>query len=221
MGLSALTSIVRRMGTGVGTKIRRTSTVSPEQLVQNFLSRPTDLPFSIYSEKAKSEILDFVRMGDTNATSFIRNLVTHGATEKDVLSLLNDPNKFNLYRVIKSRLNKILQNTKFEGLTTREQISQNLSLLGTKDKTSFLNLTESKGFSEILEGKLSSEYIRGLKSTDKIGYNHFYDLFASIEKATDTRLSKIVGLDKEGVITLIKSMDKEICESPKVLEIYL
>lgn len=65
---------------------------------------------------------------------------------------------------------------------------------------------------------MSSEYIRGLKSTDRIEYNHFYDLFANIEKATDARLSKIVGLDKEGIIKLIKSMDKEICESPQALE---
>lgn len=219
MGISALTRLMRITGNGISGQLRRTSTLPTEKLMHDFLETlSSKANFNGYSQELKSVITDFVQIGDTNATSFIKTLVDNNAAEKDILNLLKKPEQFNLYRAIKVRLNKLMQNIKFKSPEEKNLFNLNLSLLGVKDKTSFLNLTESKGFSEILEGKLSSEYIRGLKSTDKIGYNHFYDLFASIEKATDTRLSKIVGLDKEGVITLIKSMDKEICESPKVLE---
>ena len=219
MGISALTRLVRITGNELRGQSRRTSTLPVEKLMPDFLETLSPkAKFDGYSQELKSAITDFVQIGDTNATSFIKTLVDNNAAEKDILNLLKKPEQFNLYRAIKVRLNKLMQNIKFISPEEKNLFSQNLSLLGVKDKVSFLNLTESKGFSEILEGKLSLEYIKGLKSTDKIGYNHFYDLFASIEKATDTRLSKIVGLDKDGVITLIKSMDEEICESPKVLE---
>ena len=219
MGLSVLTKLVRTSGNGLVGHIKPSSALPAEKLMQNFLETlSSQTKFNAYSQEVKCAITDFVQIGDTNATSFIKTLVDNSASEKDILTLLKEPEKFNLYRAIKARLNKLLEGVKFQSSEERSIFNQNLSILGTKDKSSFLNLTESKGFSEILEGRLSSEYIRGLKSTDKIGYNHFYDLFANIEKATDARLSKIVGLDKEGVITLIKSMDKEICESPQVLE---
>ena len=219
MGISALTRLVRITGNELRGQLRRTSTLPVEKLMPDFLETLSPkAKFDGYSQELKSAITDFVQIGDTNATSFIKTLIDNNAAEKDILNLLKEPEQFNLYRAIKVRLNKLMQDIKFISPEEKNLFSQNLSLLGIKDKASFLNLTESKGFREILEGKLSLEYIKGLKSTDKIGYNHFYDLFASIEKATDTRLSKIVGLDKDCVITLIKSMDKKICESPKVLE---
>lgn len=222
MGISALTRLVRITGNGLSGQLRRTSTLSTEKLMQNFLETLSpQAKFNGYSQELKSAITDFVQIGDTHATSFVKTLVDNNAAEKDILNLLKEPEQFNLYRAIKVRLNKLLQDVKFKSTEEKNLFSQNLSLLGTKDKSSFLNLTESKGFSEVIEGRLSSEYIRGLKSTDKIGYNHFYNLFANIEKATDARLSKILDLDREGVTTLIKSMDKEICESPQVLEDFI
>ena len=219
MGLSALTRLVKITEKGGNTQLRRISDLPPKKLMQDFLETlSSKASFNEYSKEAQSVVTDFVQIGDTNATSFIKTLIDNNAAEKDILDLLKEPAQFKLYRAIKVRLNKLMQNIKFKSPEERNLFNQNLSLLGVKDKSSFLNLTESKGFREILEGNLSSEYIKGLKSTDKIGYNHFYDLFADIEKAIDSRLAKIVGLDKEGVITLIKSMDKEICESPQVLE---
>lgn len=220
MGLSALLSrLVRNSSNTLRGQIKFSGTSPAEESMQNFLeSLSSKAKFNAYSQEAKYAITDFVQIGDTKATSFIKTLIDNSAEEKDILTLLKEPEKFNLYKIIKVKLNKLLQGVKFDNPEERSLFSQNLSLLRIKDKSSFLNLTESKGFKEILEGSLSSEYIRDLKSTDKIGYNHFYDLFADIEKVTDSRLSKIKGLDKEEVITLIKSMDKEICESPKILE---
>ena len=219
MGIYALTSIAKKMGAGISMQIKRTSTLPPEQLVRKFFdSLSPQAGFNSYSQETRNAITDFVQIGDENATSFIKTLVDNNAAEKDILTLLKEPEQFKLYRAIKCQLNKLLQNVRFGNKEERNVFSQNLSLLGTKDSTSFLNMTESKGFREILEGNLSPEYVKDLRPNDRIGYNHFYDLFADIEKAADARLSKITGLDKESVMTLINSMDKEICKSPQVLE---
>lgn len=219
MKITGFISILRNFETCVPTQLKRTSSLPPSKLSENFIETLSPkAKLDSYSQETKDAIMNFVQTGDISATSFIKNLIENNVAENDLLSLAKDSKKFNLYRILKSKLNKLLQNTKFGSLEEKNEFCQNLSLLATKDKTSFQNFIDSKGFQEVVNGNLSTEYIRNLKSSDKIGYNHFYDMFANIEKMTNERLSNINGLNKEGIITLIRSMDKEICEHPQNLE---
>ena len=142
MGLSALTKLVKITEKGGNTQLRRISDLPPKKLMQDFLETlSSKSSFNEYSKEAQSVITDFVQIGDTNATSFIKTLINNNAAEKDILNLLKEPAQFKLYRAIKVRLNKLMQNVKFKSPKERNLFNQNLSLLGVKDKSSFLNLT--------------------------------------------------------------------------------
>ena len=217
MNILSLTDTVKN-GTKYLYKFKRTSTLPNEKIVHDFLENLPADTFESYSAKAQDEILTFIKMGDVNANSFIETLITNKTDEKDILNITRNPKTFALYTSVKCQLNKLIQNIKFNSYAEKNSFSTNLSLLALKDKTSFLNFIESLGFKEILKGKLNSSYVKDLKSTDKIGYNHFYDMFDSFEKKTKNRLLKLPGFDEESSKLLLQSMDKTICKDPSIFE---
>ena len=85
MGISALTRLVRITGNELRGQLRRTSTLPVEKLMPDFLETLSPkAKFDGYSQELKSAITDFVQIGDTNATSFIKTLIDNNAAEKDI-----------------------------------------------------------------------------------------------------------------------------------------
>ena len=202
---------------------KQAETLPIETASSKFLKElPKNAQFHSYPTEIQKQILNAVNViskwkTSVNINSFISRLVTNNPDARAVSLMLRKADRIIDYVRAKIDANK-LSNIDNKN---KEIFFENLALMFSLNKVSFFNLVKSKGFKEILNGNLSFDYIKDIKPTDKIGENHFYELFEQIEKQTDIRLSKIEGLDKQLAAQIIKLGDEYICKSPNQLEDFL
>lgn len=154
----------------------------------------------------------------SNADSWIIGLTRYGDNEKEVATLLKDTKNLNIYRNIKSQINKDL--TKIIPSEYAPAIRTKLTLMALFNKNSFKALAKSKGMKEIKEGRLNIAYLKDIKSTDKIDEDFFYNLFNNIEKQTNKRLVNS-GLDVEAVNKYLKVADEKVCQNPNFVNEFI
>lgn len=90
-----------------------------------------------------------------------------------------------------------------------EKILFSLVLMKTHNPKSYDNLVQSKGFKAIKTGELNALLLQGIKATDTIGDNYFYELFEAKENDLDSVFStnpKFKGYDSN-IIKRIVDLD--------------
>lgn len=192
-----------------------TSKVSSE--IGEFEKYPQEIKTKI--NKMRNFLLKLPKIA--NATGFIDNLTKYNSNYDLVLELIKSPKKLNAYCKHKMNLNKQFKNLSSKSFEEKELLAENIALMKIFNPQSYKALTQSKGFEEILKGKLNLAYISDIKPTDKIGEDYFYKLFENIEKNTSERLLKIKGLDKNIATKLLKKLDKTICGKPELAEKFI
>lgn len=186
-----------------------------EATTKEMLTLSKGAKFFDYPEAVQLNVKRFSERLTKSENTFLQNLVVHNENYDLLANLMENPTAFKTYIRTKAALN---QNFRRLAHSKKEVILENLALMKIFNKDSYLALIRSKGFSEIEKGKLSFDYITDITPNTKIDDDYFYNLFDSIEKATDARLSKIKGLDKDLAVKLIKAADEKICKDPNELE---
>ena len=184
---------------------------------------PESAKFYSYPESlqaALSEICENFRGSEKNKhlATFLDNLMINSSEHELIAKLIKNNTKFVQYVKSKSELNKLFKNVTAKDRQTREIILENLALMEVFNPNGFKALKESKGFKEILAGRLNIAYLSPAKPMKNIDENYFYKVFEELEKLQTKRLSAIEGLDKNLAEKLIKASDDKICENPEYLE---
>lgn len=173
-----------------------------------------------YPEKVQNELRQacqkFSDNFDDSRLSFLRSLVEINPNYEYITKLVNNTDDFTRYILAKFNLNK-----KFlPGIKGKipEQIRQNLAMMFVYNPENLKTFSTSKGYKEILSGKLDVAYLKDITPSTKIDDKFFYDLFDNIEKSTNLRLNKIKGLDASLAQRYVKSFDDEICKDCSFLD---
>lgn len=184
---------------------------------------PESAKFYSYPENlqaALSKITESLRGTEKtkNLATFLDNLMINSSEHELITKLIQNNNTFMQYVKGKSNLNKLFKNVTAKDAQSKEIILENLALMEVFNPKGFKALKESKGFNEILAGRLNIAYLSQAKPMQKIDEDYFYKLFEGLEKLQNQRLSAINGLDKNLAEKLIKASDDKICENPEYLE---
>lgn len=176
--------------------------------------------------EAKKRIWEFAKTQENsqtvyeNITSYIDNLVKYGDDEKLIADILKNNKNFNTYKKNKIILNNMFKKAKANNFDDRQEITTNILLMFYKDKNSYKNLIQSKGYKEIVAGRLSLSHLKGLKSSDVIDPDYFYRHFERLELDATKRLAA-KGFDEKLIKNLLKEYDNDLLQNPEAYEKFL